>query len=37
MMIWMGMSSKGTSDHQSKQAVNQETHLKECIDERLLL
>ena len=24
VMIWMGMSSKCTSDHQSKQAVNQE-------------
>ena len=35
-MIWMGMSSKGTSDHQSKQAVNQEIYLKECINERLL-
>ena len=34
MMIWMGMSSKGASDthiHKSKQAVSQETHLKECI------
>ena len=39
MMIWMGISSKGTSDnyvHKSKQAVNQETYLKECIDKRLL-
>ena len=34
----MGMSSKGTSDiyvHKSKQAVNQEIYLKECIDKRL--
>ena len=33
------MSSKGTSDidvHKSKQVVNQETHMKECIDKRLL-
>ena len=39
MIIWMDMSSKGTSDikvHQSKQAVNQETYLKECINKRLL-
>ena len=36
MMIWMDMSSKGASDHKSKQAVNQETYLKECIDKRLL-
>ena len=38
-MIWMGMSSKGTSDiyvHKSIQAVNQETYLKECINKRLL-
>ena len=38
-MIWMGMSSKGASDtyvHKSKQAVNQETYLKEYIDKRLL-
>ena len=25
MMIWTGMSSKGTPDHQSKQSVNLET------------
>ena len=37
VMIWMGMSSKGASDHKSKQALNQETYLKECIDKRLLL
>ena len=36
MMIWMDMSSKAASDHKSKQAVNQETYLKECIDKRLL-
>ena len=39
MMIWMGISSKSTSDiyvHKSKQAVNQEIYLKECIDKRLL-
>ena len=36
-MIWMGISSKGASDHKSKQTVNQETYLKECIDKRLLL
>ena len=39
MMIWMVMSSKGTSDtyvHKSRQAVNQETYLKECINKRLL-
>ena len=36
MMIWMGMSSKGASDHKSRQAVNQETYLKECINKRLL-
>ena len=38
-MIWMGISSKGTSNmyvHKSEQAVNQETYLKECIDKRLL-
>ena len=35
-MIWMAMSSKGASDHKSKQAVHQETYLKECIDNRLL-
>ena len=38
-MIWMGMSSKGTSDiyvHKGIQALNQETYLKECIDKRLL-
>ena len=38
-MIWMGMSSKGTSNiyvHNSKQAVNQEIYLKRCIDKRLL-
>ena len=40
VMIWMGMSSKGTSDiyvHKSIQAVNQQTYLKECINKRLLL
>ena len=34
VMIWMVMSSKGTFDiyvRKSKQAVNQETYLKECI------
>ena len=39
MMIRMDKSSKGTSDiyvHQSKQAIDQETYLKECIDRRLL-
>ena len=39
VMIWMGMSSNGTSDiyvHKSIQAVNQETYLKECINKRLL-
>ena len=39
VMIWMVMSSKGVSDiyvHKSKQAVNQETYVKECIDKRLL-
>ena len=39
MMIWMGMSSRGTSDvyvHKREQTVNQETYLKECIDKRLL-
>ena len=39
VMIWMGMSSKGACDiyvHKSKQAVNQETYLKEYIDKRLL-
>ena len=36
VMIWMGMSSKGASDHKSKEAVNQETYLKEYIDRRLL-
>ena len=38
-MIWMAMSSTGTSDiyvHKSIQAVNQETYLKECIIKRLL-
>ena len=39
-MIWMSMSSKGTSDiyvYKSIQAVNQETYLKECINKRLLI
>ena len=39
VMIWMAMSSKGTSDiyvHKSIQAVNEETYLKECINKRLL-
>ena len=39
-MIWMTISSKDASViyvHKSKQAVNQETYLKECIDRRLLL
>ena len=39
VMIWMAISSKGTSDirvHKSVQAVNQETYLKECIDKRPL-
>ena len=39
VIIWRGMSSKGTSDiyvHKSKQTVNQETYLKECINKRLL-
>ena len=39
VIIWMVMSSKGTSDiyvHKSIQAVNQETYWKECIDKRLL-
>ena len=39
VMIWMAMSSKGTSDiydNKSIQAVNQETYLKQCIDKRLL-
>ena len=39
VMIWMVMSSKGTSDiyvHKSIQAVNQETYLKEYINKRLL-
>ena len=38
-MIWMGISSKGTSDiyvHKSIQVLNQETYLKECINKRLL-
>ena len=30
------MSAEGTSDHKSKQTVNQETYLRECIDKRLL-
>ena len=40
MMVWRGISSKGTSDiyvHKSKQTVNQETYLKECIVKRSLL
>ena len=40
MMIGMIMSSIDTSYiyvRKSKQAVNQETYLKECIDKRLLL
>ena len=39
VMIWMVISSKGTSDiyvHKSIQDVNQETYLKECINKRLL-
>ena len=36
VMVWMDMSSKGASDHKSKQAVNQETYLKGYIDRRLL-
>ena len=38
MMIWMVISSTGTSDiyvHKSKQAVNQETYLTGCMDRRL--
>ena len=35
-MIWMSISSKGASGHKSKQAINQETYLKEYIDKRLL-
>ena len=31
VMMWMGMFSKDASDHKSKQAVNQETYLKECM------
>ena len=37
MMVWMSMSFKDASNHESKQTVNQETYLKECIDKRLLL
>ena len=29
--MWMGMFSKDASDHKSRQAVNQETYLKECM------
>ena len=39
MMNWMGMYSPDASDiyvHKSKQAVNQGTYLKECIDKRPL-
>ena len=39
VMIWMAMSSKGTSDiyvYKSIQLVNQETYLKECINKRVL-
>ena len=32
MMIWMGMSSKGASNHESRQIINQETYLKECMN-----
>ena len=40
--LWDGyyyiiMSSKGASDHKSKQVVSQEAYSKECIDKRLLL
>ena len=39
MMIWMGVSFKDASDiyvHKSKQAVDRETYLKECLDKKLL-
>lgn len=39
VMIWMAISSKGISNvyiHQSKQGVNQDIYLKECINRRLL-
>ena len=39
VLIWMAISSKGISNiyvHKSKQAIRQETYLKECIDKRLL-
>ncbi|CAF3430258.1 unnamed protein product [Rotaria socialis] len=39
VMIWMACSSKGISDiyvHRSKQAIDQHTYLKECINKRLL-
>ena len=39
VMVWMAISSKGASNvyvHQSKQAVDQQIYLKECIDRRLL-
>jgi hypothetical protein len=38
-MIWMAISSRGVSDvyvHQGKQAVRQDTYLKQCIDKRLI-
>ena len=31
------MSSKGASDHKSKQVVSQEAYSKECINKRLVL
>ena len=33
----MDMSSKDSSNHEIRQAINQETWLKECIDKKLLL
>jgi len=39
LMVWMAMSSKGVSNmyvHKSKQAVNEDTYLNECINKRLL-
>ncbi|CAF3473255.1 unnamed protein product [Rotaria socialis] len=39
VIIWMACSSKGISDiyvHRSKQAIDQHTYLKECINKRLL-
>lgn len=39
VMIWMAISAKGVSSvyvHQSKQAIRQETYIRQCIEQRLI-